>query len=442
MMDVGVVLAGFYGISYGIPYGYVQVDVHHALPLLTLSTYVLFYNQLFELYHLQKASQFETVVKGMVLSIPAITLSYLLTPWVSPVIPRQRIEIVLFVAVLIGTLGVWRWCYAQYLASHRFRKRIALIAPHNQQATWAEGLRNEDPHFQVVLYCCPDALKGMDFKTQLQQLENWKKAINDAHIAEIVVALPESEWLPKPLTDMLMAYMQLGLPVREYSQVYEERTHRLPIPYLSSDFYRLFPFGRNHQNRLYGLWTNILDGMAVGFGLVLLTLLTPVLWLLNLFFNPGPLMYKQQRVGQFGQVFWIYKFRTMVPNAETSGAVFAQANDHRITPFGRWLRRTRIDEIPQCYNIWRGEMSLIGPRPERPVFVEQIRAKMPLYDSRHVVKPGISGWAQVKFSYGESIDDSLTKLEYDLYYIKHRSLWLDLVVLLKTLNTVLFHKGQ
>jgi lipopolysaccharide/colanic/teichoic acid biosynthesis glycosyltransferase len=132
----------------------------------------------------------------------------------------------------------------------------------------------------------------------------------------------------------------------------------------------------------------------------------------------------------------------MVLNAETNGAVFSTLNDTRVTPFGKFLRKTRIDEIPQFINILKGDMAVIGPRPERPIFVKEIAEMMPFYETRHVIKPGLTGWAQVNYSYGESFEDSLIKLQYDLYYIKHRSVFLDLNIIIKTISTVLFYRGQ
>ena len=132
----------------------------------------------------------------------------------------------------------------------------------------------------------------------------------------------------------------------------------------------------------------------------------------------------------------------MIKNAEKNGAVFATTNDTRITPFGKFLRKSRIDEFPQFINILRGEMAVIGPRPERPTIVNEIAEGMPFYQTRHVIKPGLTGWAQVNYSYGKTIDDSLVKLQYDLYYIKHRSIFLDIDIILKTFSTVLFYRGQ
>ena len=158
--------------------------------------------------------------------------------------------------------------------------------------------------------------------------------------------------------------------------------------------------------------------------------------------NKGPLFYSQERVGRNSRPFRILKLRTMIVNAEKDGVKWAQKNDKRITSFGRFLRRSRLDEIPQFYNVLKGEMSIIGPRPERPFFVNELSRIIPFYETRHIIKPGLTGWAQVNTRYGASIDDSLTKLQYDLFYIKHRSVFLDFSITIKTLSTILYYRGQ
>jgi len=178
-------------------------------------------------------------------------------------------------------------------------------------------------------------------------------------------------------------------------------------------------------------------------GLVFLALLMPALALANRLGSPGPLFYRQARVGRRGQPFQVLKFRSMIPDAEAaSGAVWAADNDPRITAVGRFLRRTRLDELPQVINVLRGEMSLIGPRPERPEFVEQLAHSIPFYRARHSVRPGLSGWAQVQYRYGNTADDSRIKLEYDLYYVKHASFLLDLRIALQTIGVMLAFKGH
>ena len=211
---------------------------------------------------------------------------------------------------------------------------------------------------------------------------------------------------------------------------------------MTRDFYKFFPFNRTNSNQLYLLNLKIMETLISIVGLFFGILLIPFILLGNAIGNRGKLFYTQERVGKNGKIFQILKFRTMVNNAEKEGAVFSTPNDSRVTPFGKFMRKTRIDEIPQFINILKGEMAVIGPRPERPFFVKEIAEIMPFYETRHVIKPGLTGWAQVNYSYGESMDDSLIKLQYDLYYIKHRSVFLDLNITIKTISTVLFYRGQ
>ena len=156
----------------------------------------------------------------------------------------------------------------------------------------------------------------------------------------------------------------------------------------------------------------------------------------------GPVLFKQKRVGEGEKVFTVYKFRTMIEGAEkATGPVWSQSGDSRITKFGSLLRKTRLDELPQLFNVLRGNMSFIGPRPERPFFVETLKKQIPYYSERHCVKPGITGWAQVRYEYGDSIEDAIEKLRYDLYYIKYQSISLDLLIILDTVKVILFGRG-
>ena len=219
-------------------------------------------------------------------------------------------------------------------------------------------------------------------------------------------------------------------------------TQRVPVQFVGKDFYRYFPFSRNNQNKLYLFFNRFFDVVVSIIGLVIGFAILPLILLGNLIGNRGSLFYTQKRVGKNGNTFKIIKYRSMVQNAESNGAVWAEKGDKRITLFGKFLRNTRLDEIPQFINILKGEMSLIGPRPERPHFVKELSQMLPFYETRHMVKPGLTGWAQVKTKYAASIDDSLIKLQYDLYYIKHRGFLLDMNILLKTLSTVIFFRGQ
>jgi exopolysaccharide biosynthesis polyprenyl glycosylphosphotransferase len=159
--------------------------------------------------------------------------------------------------------------------------------------------------------------------------------------------------------------------------------------------------------------------------------------------SPGPAVYRQARVGLRNRNFTVYKFRSMREDAEAgTGAVWARQNDNRVTPVGRFLRRTRLDELPQLWNVLIGDMSLVGPRPERPEFVQQLTEQIPFYRQRHSIRPGLTGWAQVRYAYGASVEDSLEKLQYDLFYIKNLSIPLDLFIVFSTIKTVLFRRGS
>jgi exopolysaccharide biosynthesis polyprenyl glycosylphosphotransferase len=180
---------------------------------------------------------------------------------------------------------------------------------------------------------------------------------------------------------------------------------------------------------------------------VLLVLAQPVMIVAGLAIkatSPGPILYNQQRVGMNGKVFTIHKFRSMRADAEaTTGAVWATpGRDPRVTRVGAFLRRSRIDELPQLWNVLRGDMSLVGPRPERPEFVSQLTEQIPFYGQRHAVRPGLTGWAQVRYAYGASVEDAMEKLQYDLYYIKNRSIALDVYIIVETLKTVVTRSGS
>jgi exopolysaccharide biosynthesis polyprenyl glycosylphosphotransferase len=176
-------------------------------------------------------------------------------------------------------------------------------------------------------------------------------------------------------------------------------------------------------------------GLIVAAPVMMLTALA--VWLESRF----PIFYRQQRVGENGRVFTLYKFRSMRQDAEQGTPIWARTADDRVTNVGRFIRRTRLDELPQLWNVLRGDMSFVGPRPERPFFVDQLAEQIPFYEQRHAVKPGITGWAQVRYRYGASMEDALEKLRYDLYYVKHLSIAFDLTILFDTVKVVLFAKG-
>ncbi|WP_321539154.1 sugar transferase [Flavobacterium piscinae] len=325
------------------------------------------------------------------------------------------------------------------------KKKVILISEKELADELISGLKSIDPHYNIIAFVNTDEnadIKIFNKAVSILSVENLQKFVSKNSISEIVIATQRTEDITVELYNKLLLLLENGYIIREYTQVYESLTQRIPVQFVARDFYKYFPFSRSNQNQLYLLFVRFFEIVIALTGITLGLILLPLILIGNLIGNKGNLFYTQIRVGKNGEEFRILKFRTMVKNAESAGAVFATTNDARITPFGKFLRKSRIDEFPQFINILLGEMAVIGPRPERPVFVNEIAEVMPFYQTRHVVKPGLTGWAQVNYSYGDSIDDSLIKLQYDLYYIKHRSIFLDINIMIKTLSTILFYRGQ
>lgn len=444
IFDVVFVLAALHFIGDVLDLGYLVKSTTHFYYAILLAFYLNGIGTVFEMYNLQVASNQYQVLKSAILTSSLTVLLYLLTPVFSAELPSKRLQILFFYFTVLTALILWRTIYVKFLASNRFVKNVILVCDQEQVRELVSELEQSDPHYRIVAYVNSDVTRSGSEANYIQHLEidDLVPFINENKLFEIVVALQKTEDITVELYQKLLYLLESGITIREYTQVFEDKTHRIPVHYITKDFYKFFPFNRNNNNQLYLFNIKIMEILVSIIGLLAGALLLPFVLLGNLLGNRGELFYKQERVGKNGKTFQIYKFRTMIKNAEKNGAVFSTSNDSRITPFGKFLRKTRIDEIPQFINILKGDMAVIGPRPERPVFVKKIAEIMPFYETRHVIKPGLTGWAQVNYSYGESLDDSLIKLQYDLFYIKHRSLFLDLNITIKTISTVLFYRGQ
>lgn len=262
------------------------------------------------------------------------------------------------------------------------------------------------------------------------------------HISELIITATH-ELDAATFTGVMDAY-ERGVTIMPMALLYERISGRVPVEYIQEDWAVVFtPKTAEGGAALYPFIKRAIDlVLAVIVAIVFIALL-PIVALLIRLDSSGPVFYSQQRVGQGGKLFRIYKFRSMVTDAEkTTGAVFSQKGDPRVTRFGRFMRKTRLDELPQVLNVLRGEMSFVGPRPERPEHIARLTAKIPFYRTRLLVRPGLTGWAQVRYSYGATDEDALVKLEYDLYYIRHQSLLLDVNILLRTIGKVLSMSGM
>lgn len=267
-------------------------------------------------------------------------------------------------------------------------------------------------------------------------LNQLKKIVRQGEVDTVVVS---NDLYPETFGS-LSKLLPAGVAFYNLSGFWEDLNRSLPISEMDEP--RFLESLQGTRKQFYESRKRVLDIFsAFIFGFVLLIFL-PFIALGIKIGSPGSIFYRQKRVGKGGEVFEAIKFRTMVENAENNRAQWAKKNDSRITKFGRLLRITRVDELPQIVNVLRGEMSLIGPRPERPEFVRRLEKQIPHYGLRHIVRPGLTGWAQVNYPYGASIEDARKKLRYDLYYLKHRSLVLDAEIILKTIKVVVGREGQ
>ena len=256
-------------------------------------------------------------------------------------------------------------------------------------------------------------------------------------VNHIVIALEDRRG-EMPMTDLLTLKLR-GITVEEDTQMLERLNGKIqleglrPSSFLYSEGFRV-KASQQFTRRVASM-------LAAATGLLLAAPFFPLIMLLVRMSSPGPIFFRQIRVGEGGRQFPVYKFRTMRQDAEAAGAKWASKNDPRVTRTGLFMRKTRIDELPQLWNVLRGEMGFVGPRPERPEFVPWLTEQLPFYDLRHIIRPGLTGWAQVRYGYGATLDEAREKLAFDLYYVKHASLGFDLLIMFETVKIILRRKG-
>jgi sugar transferase (PEP-CTERM system associated) len=270
------------------------------------------------------------------------------------------------------------------------------------------------------------------FAADLRAFRNPKTSVD-----RIIVAMENRRGL-MPLRELLELRLS-GVVIEEASFVMERLLGKLPLEGLNPS---TLIFTRGFNVKASQQIVRRMISITVSFiGLAICLPFIPFIILAVRISSPGPIFFRQTRVGLRGRHFSVVKFRTMRQDAEEQGAVWATKDDPRVTPLGRFMRKTRLDEIPQLWNVLRGEMGFVGPRPERPEFVQWLSKEIPFYELRHLIRPGITGWAQVRYQYGASLEETKQKLEYDLYYVKHLSVGLDLLIMFETIKTIILRRG-
>ena len=348
------------------------------------------------------------------------------------------ISLPLALTLMVG----WRISIHWFLGHPDFGERILIVGSGAQAVEMArEVLNRPDAGYRIVGFVGTDAEllgKSLINPRVIGLTEELDQIVKRENIDRIVVAMGERRGqLP---TDKLLQLSLAGqVNIEEGASFYERLTSRVSLNMLRPSW--LIFTGRGRQKKLAELSRNVVHWLVALVGAILslpILLVTAVLIKLE---SKGPVFYKQERVGKNGRTFVLTKFRSMRVDAEADGPVWAQKGDDRTTRVGRVIRKVRIDEIPQFWNIVKGEMSFVGPRPERPHFVAQLAQEIPFYEQRHLIAPGLTGWAQIKYPYGASIEDARQKLQYDLYYIKNQSLMLDAIILFETVKIILFGRG-
>lgn len=432
--------------------------LHHLAWLVALPVAWLMLMMLAGGYDLKHAARVYDIVQRILIVAIIFGVGYLFFFFLSANQPRSlyssilgdlpvlRVQPAIFVVLAVLFELAWRASYATFLTRGHFRRRLLVVGAGVAGQTFLEAYRLEQSTsaYQVVGLIDDDASKQSVMVEDVPVLGTHERLVDIAlhqGVDELVLAI--SHDLGGGMFQSVMDCFERGIQVTPMPVLYESLTGRVPVEHVGKHWYVSLPIGATPPSRFYQLIERFADIIVALVGLTLLGVIIPFVMLCNRLSSQGPLFFWQKRVGRAGRHYMMVKFRSMIPDAEKrSGAVWAQENDPRITKFGNFLRKSRLDELPQFWNVLKGEMSLVGPRPERPEFVEQLARQIPFYRSRHAVKPGLTGWAQVKYRYGASVEDSLIKLQYDLYYIKWQSLWLNAVILYKTIRVVFGLKGR
>ena len=409
--------------------------------LLSLLLYCsVFY--VFDLYNIGRAFKFrETFPRTLV----AVLMGGGLEAGAFLMVPQWQFASSAFLAqmvVAVALISGWRILYAK-LFQKKLPKISALVLGSGKKGKFIAKLLNSPLSPYQIKGVLEDGTPGEsgadDTAAVLGTVDQLDSVSEKVWIKAAILATSRNA-SPELVRKVLNARLQ-GLDVVEMATVYERLTGRVPVEHIE-DQWLLFADGFYLISKEYIQRIKRLGDIVAAGGALLLSLpLVALTALLIKLDTPGDVFYRQTRVGKGGKTFRIVKFRSMVQDAESQGAKWAQKGDSRVTRVGHWIRKFRIDELPQLWNVFKGEMTLVGPRPERPEFVKDLEKVIPYYGVRHAVPPGVTGWAQVNYPYGASVQDALNKLEYDLYYIKNMSLLLDFKIALKTVGVILLGDG-
>lgn len=398
----------------------------------------LYYNDFYDLTVTQSSRE---LVVRLLQSIGAAAIVMAILYELVPALDLGAWIVLTALCLFLAGVLTWRLVLNRVASARRLGERVLIVGTGaDARAVARQILLQHDFAYRLVGFIDEGtSLEGAAIPRQrvIGRFEDIPRLVRDHRVDRIVVGLSDRRGR-LPIHELMQAKLA-GIHVEDLTATYERITGKILVDSLRpswlifSDGFRV-----SRTARLVKRAMDIalaLVGLVLAFPLIVLTSLA--VWLES----GRPVLYCQERVGELGRVFVLYKFRSMRADAETGTPVWARAGDDRVTRVGRIIRKTRLDELPQLWNVLRGDMSFVGPRPERPYFVNQLAANIPFYEQRHAVKPGVTGWAQVKYRYGASVEDALEKLRYDLYYIKNLSPLFDLTIVVDTVKVILFRQG-
>ncbi|MGH9158490.1 MAG: TIGR03013 family XrtA/PEP-CTERM system glycosyltransferase [Vicinamibacteraceae bacterium] len=381
---------------------------------------------------------------GLVQSVGAACIILALLYYWLPVLVIGRGVFIIATFFILVLVAGWRFLFERLSAYLGPSERLLILGTNPAAIQLARELfhRRHELGVEIVGFVDPDATRvGAPVLNPgiIGTPGDIPDIVHAREVDRVVVSMADARGKLR-MNDLLDMKMKRGVTFDYLATVYEQYTGKIALENLRPSW---FVFSSGFNRRPVGLMCKRgIDVCVALFGLILAAPLLALVALAVKLSSPGPVLYRQQRVGRNGTLFTLVKFRSMRADAEaTSGAVWAQLNDPRVTRAGRFLRVTRLDELPQLWNVLRGQMSLVGPRPERPEFIDELTTRIPFYGQRHVIRPGLTGWAQVRYTYGASVQDAMEKLQYDLFYVKHLSMPLDAFILFATLKTVLLGRG-
>lgn len=407
------------------------------ISFLIIVIYILsFY--IFDFYNTK--SKFTTIrfllqfIGGLTLASLLITLFFLIFPFFF----GRGIFFISFILIAFLTF-TWRILFS-LLFRIAVSSRNILIIGESKEAQSIRFLIKDNPEYKFLGFIASESRKSPNKMKILGNSHSIERVVKDYEISDIVLAIDPR--VKKELEKALVNCRIKGINIYDIPTFYENLMDKLPITQIRESWFLYCKGFEKLGSAVYKKFKRIMD-LTSSFLLLIISLpLVTLIILLIKITSRGPVLYTQERLGEHMKPFKMLKFRTMVKDAEKREPKWAEENDSRVTKIGKILRKVRLDELPQFINIMRGEMSLIGPRPEREYFVKKLMKEIPYYSLRFAVKPGLTGWAQVNYRYGATVEDALEKLRYELYYIKNMSLFMDLRILLKTLRVMLFGLGR